>query len=35
MMIEISKEYKKEVEEGAFPGEEHMIKLSMEEAERI
>ncbi|OQY16464.1 MAG: 3-methyl-2-oxobutanoate hydroxymethyltransferase [Desulfobacterium sp. 4572_20] len=35
MIIDALKEYKKEVEEGVFPGEEHTFKMSKEEAEKI
>jgi hypothetical protein len=35
MMIRILKEYKMEVEEGVLPGEEYMVKLSIEKAEKI
>jgi 3-methyl-2-oxobutanoate hydroxymethyltransferase len=35
MIIEALKEYKKEVEEGLFPGEEHTFTMRKEEAERI
>jgi 3-methyl-2-oxobutanoate hydroxymethyltransferase len=35
MIIEALKEYKKEVDEGVFPGEEHTFKMSKEEAEKI
>jgi 3-methyl-2-oxobutanoate hydroxymethyltransferase len=35
MIIEALKEYKKEVEEGVFPGQEHTFSMRKEEAERI
>jgi len=35
MIIDALKEYKNEVEEGVFPGEEHTFKMSKEEAEKI
>ncbi len=35
MIIDALKEYKTEVEEGLFPGEEHTFKMSKEEAEKI
>jgi 3-methyl-2-oxobutanoate hydroxymethyltransferase len=35
MIIDALKEYKKEVEEGIFPGEEHIFKMSEEEAEKM
>jgi len=35
MIIDALKEYKKEVEDGVFPGEEHIFKMSKEEAEKI
>jgi len=35
MIIDAFKEYKKEVEEGVFPGEEHTFKMSKEEAEKM
>jgi 3-methyl-2-oxobutanoate hydroxymethyltransferase len=35
MIIDALKEYKKEVEDGLFPGEEHTFKMSKEEAEKI
>jgi 3-methyl-2-oxobutanoate hydroxymethyltransferase len=35
MIVDALKEYKKEVEEGVFPGEEHTFKMSKEEAEKI
>ncbi|MBA7650924.1 3-methyl-2-oxobutanoate hydroxymethyltransferase [subsurface metagenome] len=35
MIIDALKEYKKEVEEGVFPGEEHTFKMSKEEAEKM
>jgi len=35
MIIDALKEYKKEVEDGVFPGEEHTFKMSKEEAEKI
>ncbi len=35
MIVDALKEYKKEVEEGAFPGEEHTFKMSKEEAEKM
>jgi 3-methyl-2-oxobutanoate hydroxymethyltransferase len=35
MVIEALKEYKKEVEEGTFPGQEHTFKMSKEEAEKL
>ncbi len=35
MITEALKEFKKEVEKGEFPGEEHIFKMSKEEAEKI
>jgi 3-methyl-2-oxobutanoate hydroxymethyltransferase len=35
MIIDALKEYKNEVENGVFPGEEHTFKMSKEEAEKI
>ena len=35
MIIEALKGYKKEVDKGVFPGEEHTFKMSKEEAEKI
>jgi len=35
MVIEALKEYKKEVEEGTFPGKEHTFSMRKEEAEKI
>jgi len=35
MIIDALKEYKNEVEDGVFPGEEHTFKMSKEEAENI
>ena len=35
MIIDALKEYKNEVEDGVFPGEEHTFKMSKEEAEKI
>jgi len=35
MIIDALKEYKSEVEDGVFPGEEHTFKMSKEEAEKI
>jgi len=35
MIIDALKEYKNEVEEGVFPGEEHTFTMSKEEAEKI
>jgi 3-methyl-2-oxobutanoate hydroxymethyltransferase len=35
MIIDALKEYKSEVENGIFPGEEHTFKMSKEEAEKI
>ena len=35
MIIDALKEYKKEVEEGIFPGEEHIFRMSKGEAEKI
>ncbi len=35
MIVEALNEYRKEVEEGVFPGEEHCFKMSKEEAEKI
>jgi 3-methyl-2-oxobutanoate hydroxymethyltransferase len=35
MIVDALKEYKKEVEEGVFPGEEHTFKMSKEEAEKM
>ncbi len=35
MIIDALKEYKKEVEDGIFPGEEHTFKMSKEEAEKV
>lgn len=35
MVIEALKEYKKEVEEGLFPGEEHTFSMRKEEAEKL
>ena len=35
MIIDALKEYKKEVEEGVFPGKEHTFKMSKEEAEKM
>jgi len=35
MIIDALKEYKKEVEEGVFPGEEHIFRMSKGEAEKI
>lgn len=35
MIVNALKDYKKEVEEGLFPGEEHIFKMSEEEAKKI
>jgi len=35
MILDALKEYKKEVEEGVFPGEKHTFKMSKEEAEKM
>ena len=35
MILDALKEYKNEVEEGMFPGEEHTFTMSKEEAEKI
>ena len=35
MILDALKEYKTEVEDGLFPGEEHTFKMSKEEAEKI
>jgi len=35
MIIDALKDYKREVEEGIFPGEEHIFKMSKEEVEKI
>jgi len=35
MILDALKEYKKEVEEGVFPGKEHTFKMSKEEAEKM
>jgi 3-methyl-2-oxobutanoate hydroxymethyltransferase len=35
MILDALKEYKNEVEDGLFPGEEHTFKMSEEEAEKI
>lgn len=35
MIIDALKEYKNEVENGVFPGEEHTFKMSKEEAEKV
>lgn len=35
MIIDALKEYKTEVEAGTFPGEEHIFKMSKEEAEKL
>ena len=35
MIIDALKDYKREVEEGKFPGEEHIFKMSKEEVEKI
>lgn len=35
MIIDALKEYKSEVEDGVFPGEEHTFKMSKEESEKI
>jgi 3-methyl-2-oxobutanoate hydroxymethyltransferase len=35
MIVDALKEYKNEVEKGAFPGEEHIFQMSKEEAEKI
>jgi len=35
MIVDALKQYKKEVEEGVFPGEEHTFKMSKEEAEKM
>jgi 3-methyl-2-oxobutanoate hydroxymethyltransferase len=35
MVIEALKEYKKEVEEGTFPGQEHTFSMRKEEAEKL
>ncbi len=35
MIIDALKEYKNEVENKIFPGEEHTFKMSKEEAEKI
>jgi len=35
MVIDALKEYKKEVEEGTFPGEEHTFSMRKEEAEKL
>ncbi len=35
MIVDALKEYKKDVEEGVFPGEEHTFKMSKEEAEKM
>lgn len=35
MIIDALKDYKREVEEGIFPGDEHIFKMSKEEVEKI
>jgi 3-methyl-2-oxobutanoate hydroxymethyltransferase len=35
MIIDALKEYRREVEQGVFPGDEHSFKMSKEEAEKI
>jgi len=35
MIVDALKDYKREVEEGIFPGEEHIFKMSDEEARKI
>jgi len=35
MILDALKEYKKEVEDGIFPGEEHTFTMNREEAEKI
>jgi 3-methyl-2-oxobutanoate hydroxymethyltransferase len=35
MIIDALKEYKREVEEGAFPGDEHIFTMSKEEAKKV
>jgi len=35
MIVDALKEYKKEVDEGVFPGEKHTFKMSKEEAEKM
>jgi len=35
MIVDALKEYKREVEEGVFPGDEHTFKMSKEEAEKV
>ena len=35
MVVDALKEYKREVEQGLFPGEEHTFKMSKEEAEKL
>ena len=35
MIIDALKEYKREVEEGVFPGDEHMFTMSKEEAKKV
>ncbi len=35
MVVDALKEYKREVEEGLFPGKEHTFKMSKEEAEKL
>jgi ketopantoate hydroxymethyltransferase len=35
MIVDALKNYKREVEEGVFPGKEHIFKMSKDEAEKI
>jgi 3-methyl-2-oxobutanoate hydroxymethyltransferase len=35
MIIDALKEYKREVEEGVFPGDEHIFTMSKEEAKKV
>jgi ketopantoate hydroxymethyltransferase len=35
MIIDALKDFKKQVEEGIFPGEEHTFKMSRQEAEKL
>ena len=35
MIVDALKDYKKEVEEGIFPGKEHIFKMSTDEAEKV
>jgi len=35
MIVDALKDYKKEVEEGTFPGKEHIFKMSKSEAEKV